>query len=91
MTLKIDRAVDGRLVVFSLSGRIEVEHLQELQRLFDIEAQDLAVVLDMKDVKLVDRDAVAFLGRCQLAGVKFQNCPSYIREWIQREATGNDS
>ena len=88
MTLKIDRAVDGRFVVFSLSGRIQVEHLPELQRLLDLEAQDLAVVLDMKDVKLVDRDAVTFLARCRLAGVKFENCAAYIREWIRQEVVG---
>ena len=86
MTLKIERAVEGRFVVFSLSGRIEVEHLAELQRLFEIEAQDLTVVLDMKEVKLVDRNAVTFLARCQADGAKLENCPAYVREWIEREA-----
>ena len=85
MTLKIDRVVDGEFVVFSLSGRIRVEHLPELQRLFGLEAQDLAVVLDMKDVKLVDRDAITFLARCQLEGATLRNCPAYVREWIERE------
>ena len=86
MTLKIDRVVDGEFVVFRLSGRIRVEHLPELQRLFDLEAQDLTVVLDMKGLKLVDRDAVTFLARCQLDGAKLQNCPAYVREWIEAEA-----
>jgi len=85
MTLKIDRVVDGGSVVFSLSGRIRVDHLPELQRLFDLEGQDRAVVLDMKYVKLVDRDAVTFLARCQLNGATLQNCPAYVREWIKKE------
>ena len=86
MTLKIERAVEGKSVVFSLSGRIQVEHLAELQRLFAMEAQDLSVVLDMKDVRLVDRNAVTFLARCQADGAKLENCPAYVREWIAREA-----
>jgi anti-anti-sigma regulatory factor len=88
MTLKIERAVDGTSVVFTLSGRIQLEHLAELTRLFEMEAQDLTVVLDMKDVKLVDRSAVTFLARCQTDGAKLENCPAYVREWIAKETNG---
>lgn len=86
MTLRIERAVEGRSVVFSLSGRIDVEHLAELQRLLEMEAQDLTVVLDMKDVRLVDRNALTFLARCQADGAKLENCPAYVRESIERDA-----
>jgi ABC-type transporter Mla MlaB component len=85
MTLKIQKSVDGECVVFTLSGRIEMEHLTELQRLFETETQDLAVVLDMKEVKLVDRDALSLLARWEAEGVKLENCPGYIREWITKE------
>jgi anti-anti-sigma regulatory factor len=85
MTLKIERAEEEKFVVFTLSGRIEVEYLAELQRLFEIDGQDVTVVLDMKEVKLVDRDAVRFLARCEADGAKLENCPAYIREWIERE------
>jgi hypothetical protein len=85
MTLKIERVVEDGFVVFRLSGRLEVELLAEVRRLLDAEAQDLTVVFDMKDVKLVDRDAVPFLTRYQLDGIQFQNCPAYIEEWIQRQ------
>jgi anti-anti-sigma regulatory factor len=88
MTLKIDRAVEGKFVVFSLSGRIQVDHLAELQRLFEMEAQDLTVILDMKEVKLVDRNAVTFLARCQADGATLKNCPAYVRQWIERQAGG---
>jgi len=90
MTLKIQKSVAGECVVFTLSGRIEMEHLAELQRLFEIETQDLAVVLDMKEVKLVDRDALSSLARWELDGVKLENCPAYIREWIVQERAGRN-
>jgi len=83
MTLKIQKSQpDGDCVVFTLSGKIGAEHLAELQRLFDLEADDLSIVLDMQDVKLVDRTAVVFLSRCQAQGITLQHCPAYVREWI---------
>jgi hypothetical protein len=42
-------------------------------------------VVDLKEVDLVDRDVVRFLARCKRDGVKLENCPPYIHEWIQRE------
>src|SRR5271169_1190812 len=45
------------------------------------------VVLDLKDLTLVDRDAVRFLKRCEAGGIGLKNCPAYIREWIERERT----
>ncbi len=86
MTLKIQKSVsDGGTVVFKLSGRIEVLHLAELQRLFDVDAEDLRITLDMQDVQLVDREAVAFLARCEEDGIRLDHCRAYIREWIERE------
>jgi len=37
------------------------------------------------EVRLADRDAVRFLRDCEADGMKLQNCPLYIREWIDRE------
>ena len=81
--LKIERSVHGEFVVFGLSGRIEMEDVAELQRLFD--AEDRNVIINLKEVALVDRDAVRFLARCEADGIKIENCPAYIREWIERE------
>ena len=69
--------------MFALSGRIEAQHVPELQALFG--AEDHAVMLDLKEVNLVDREAVRFLARCEARGVRIDNCPAYIREWIVRE------
>ena len=88
MTLKIQRAEDGDVVVFTLSGRIEVERVVELQSLFAFEAGNHSLVLDLQEVDLVDRDTVRFLARCAAGGIQLAHCPAYIREWIVRESDG---
>ena len=75
--------------MFTLSGRIKAIHVNELRTLLDSEADDLSLVLDLKEVKLVDREAVGFLASCEANGVNITNCPPYIREWIEREAASN--
>ena len=81
--LKIERSAHSKFVIFTLSGRIEMEDVAELQRLF--EAEDHNVIMNLKEVTLVDRDAVRFLARCEADSIKLENCPAYIREWIVRE------
>ena len=71
--------------MFILSGRIEAEDVAELQGLFALETVDRHLVLDLKDVTLVDGHAVKFLARWEANGIKFENCPAYVREWIERE------
>ena len=43
------------------------------------------LVLDLKDVKLVDRDAVRFLAQIEAEGAKLRNCSAFIQEWILQE------
>jgi hypothetical protein len=51
-----------------------------------------AVVLDLKDVVLVDRGTVRFLRARERDGIALRNCPPYIRAWIEREEDlDNDS
>ena len=85
MTLKIQISTKGEDVTFTLSGRINAEEVAELQRLFKAEGQDHRIVLDLKEVKLVDLEAVRFLACCEGNGVQIEECPAYIREWIVRE------
>jgi ABC-type transporter Mla MlaB component len=86
--LKIRRSANEK-IVFTLSGRIEVEDVAELQRLLDLELADRTLALDLKDVTLVDRGAVKFLTQCEVDSIELENCPLYIREWIQRERGRN--
>jgi len=86
--LRIQKSANADSVVFTLSGRIGVTDLAELQQVFACEGQEHSVVLDLKEVKLVDRDAVRFLAHCEAEGTTLQNCPVYIREWMRRETEG---
>jgi len=83
--LKIQRKANGK-VIFTLSGRIEAEDIDELCRLLELEGAGTHIALDLKDVTLVDRDGVRYLSRCEVDGVDLENCPAYIREWIGRES-----
>ena len=80
--LKIVRSANPDFVLFMLSGHIDTEHAAELQVSFDGEA--LPIVLDLREVKRVDREVVADLARWNADGIKFENCPAYLREWIAR-------
>jgi hypothetical protein len=64
---------------------MDAENLGELQMLLSAEVSDRNIVLDLKDLTLVDQEAVIFLGRCEMEGIQLGNCPAYIREWINRE------
>jgi hypothetical protein len=83
--LKIQRTANG-YVVFALSGRLEAECLRELSALLAQESSTRAVTLDLKDLVLVDRDAVGFLRECAEKGIELRNCPRYIRTWMASDA-----
>jgi len=88
--LRIERSARGEGVCFAISGRVDAAHLAELQRLIDEEtAVRRQVVLDLREVKLVDREAVGFFVRCEATGVRLDNCPAYVREWIGHEVNDN--
>jgi anti-anti-sigma regulatory factor len=82
--LKIIRAANGE-VVFRLSGRMGAENIGELETLISAEASGRRIVLDLKDLTLVDQDAVSFLRRCEADSLQLRNCPAYIRKWITGE------
>lgn len=83
--LKIQRKANGR-VLFTLSGRIEADDIDELRRLLELEGAGSDIALDLRDVTLVDRDAIKFLTDCEADSIKLENCPPYVREWIGRES-----
>jgi hypothetical protein len=84
MTCRIDRIVSAEtLVVLSISGRITGEHVDMLRGVLEKESGGFAI--DLKNVLLVDREAVKLLALCESNGTELRNCPPYIREWVTRE------
>lgn len=84
MTLRIRKSLDDGVVIFALSGRIEESDLEQLEKLLSAEdGQGQSMGIDLKEVRLVDRQVVKFLGVCESEGIQLRNCPAYIREWIE--------
>jgi anti-anti-sigma regulatory factor len=82
--LKIRRNANGE-VGFTLSGQMNAQNVAELQSAIESEGAGRSIALDLKDLALVDREAVRYLERCETHGIRIENCPAYIREWIGRE------
>ena len=70
--------------VFRLSGRMDAENLGDLEALLNAESGD-EIILDLKDLTLVDLDVVRFLRPCETGSIELRNCPAYIREWLNGE------
>ena len=85
MTLRIHRSVENDPSVFKLTGRIQATDVPDLDALFGSDSSRNRIVLDLEQVKLVDRDVVRFLARCEATGAELRNCSAYIREWITQE------
>jgi hypothetical protein len=85
--LRIDRAENGE-VVFTLSGQLHKDHIAELEALIAAEVKDRRIILDLKDMTLTGQDGIAFLARCEAAGIALANCDPYVREWIRIQNNG---
>jgi anti-anti-sigma regulatory factor len=83
MTLRIETSSRQGFTVFTLSGRLETAKIPELKELFDANYRN--IILDLRDVRLADRDAVKFLRSCERNGMKLENVPAYVREWMEKE------
>ena len=82
--LRITRVTDTGTPTLIVSGRIGAEQLPDLRQSVEAEqAQD--VVLDLKEVTLVDVEVVRFFMRCEQQGIRIAHCPAYVREWMARE------
>ena len=75
-------------VVFTLSGRLDKDHIAELEMLIAAEGKGRRIILDLKDMTLTGQDGIVLFARCEAAGIALVNCDPYIREWITRQGTG---
>lgn len=83
MTLKIEKYSDGTDTKIRLIGRMEAEHLAELEK--QIRESGSKIVIDLEELDLVDVQVVRFLGACEAQGITLINCSAYIRDWIGKE------
>jgi hypothetical protein len=83
MTLRIERYSEGPSTTIRLIGRMQAEHLAELEN--QIRNGGPKIALDLEQVDLVDVQVVRFLGACEGQGITLINCSPYIRDWIGKE------
>jgi len=81
---RIHRSENGE-VVFRISGRIDAEHIAELETLIGAERKGRRIILDLKDMTLTGQDGIDFLTRCEASDIALVNCDPYVREWITRQ------
>jgi hypothetical protein len=81
---RIDRVVSSEnLVVLFVSGCVTGEHVDMLRGVLEQESGGFAI--DLRNVLLVDREAVKLLALSEANGTELRNCSPYIREWVTRE------
>src|SRR5260370_17820121 len=84
MSCRIDGVVSSEnLAVLVISGRSTGEHVDILRGVLEQESGGFA--MDLKNVLLVDREAVKLPALSEAHGTELRNCPPYIREWVTRE------
>jgi len=86
--LRIERSANGQ-VVFTLSGRMQTEDIEQFQQLLVVETLGQQLMFNLRDVTLVNQDAVTFLADCEANGIKLESCPLHIRNWIDQEKRRN--
>ena len=84
--LKVQRTANGE-VVLAVSGRLDADSLCELSALLAVEYSGRRVTLELRDLLLVDRDAVEFLRACEGKGIVLRHCPKYIRIWMASDGS----
>ena len=75
--------------VFAVTGQMQRENLVELQSLLDLKTSCEEFVLDLKELKLVDRESIRFLAQREAEGLELRNCPPSIRDLISQEQVVN--
>jgi len=84
MSCRIDRVVNAEnVVVLFISGRIAREDVDMLRG--ELEQETGGFAIDLKNVLLVDSEAVKLLALSEANGTELRNCPPYVREWVKRD------
>ena len=82
--LRIERSANGQ-VVFTLSGRMQTEDIEQVRQLLVGEVAGRRLIINLRDVTLINRDVVAFLAECEAKGIALECCPLHMRSWVDQE------
>jgi hypothetical protein len=80
---RIQRTTDGAAVVLTVSGQLDAGNVSDLSATLNGIGAGAAVVLDLTDLILADREVVRLLKAYEARdGVVLRNCPAFIRIWM---------
>jgi len=82
--LRIESMREGNRVVLRLIGELRSGDTGILQS--EIQGDSAGVVLNLKELSVVDLTGIRFLLECRARGIEIEECPPYVREWIKRES-----
>ena len=85
--LKIESTAEtAGTVTVALIGSIAGEHLPELEEVVQRASRDhRRLSFDLSQVRLVDREVVAFFVAGEGRHARLTGCPAYLREWLKAE------
>jgi anti-anti-sigma regulatory factor len=84
--LKIQRTADRATDVLRVSGHLDAANVSELCEALDATPASIAVVVDLTDLVLADREVVRLLREFETRErIVIRNCPAYIRTWMNGE------
>lgn len=74
----------GESVTLQVNGRFDADSLDALEQSIDAARHlDKQIFIDLSEVTLIDRKAVAYLSEKAGIGVRLINCPNYLSRWIE--------
>lgn len=85
--LKIEATLETATdVTVALIGTVEAEYLAELEAVVRRAAGSRRrLSFDLSQVRLVDREALAFFVAGEGRHARLSGCPPYLREWLKSE------
>lgn len=83
---RVDVSADPpKSVTLAFVGHLNRCHLPEVnQALTRASAQSPRVIIDLRELRLLDRDSVLFLRACRDRGIPFVNTPPFILRWLNQ-------
>jgi hypothetical protein len=69
---------------------MQTEDIEQFKQLLVAETPGKPLIFNLRHVTLVNQDAVAFLADCQAKGIKLEDCPLYVRNWIDQQKRWNE-
>ena len=86
--MRIHTRIDHNAVTLSVAGILNAAAIADFDRALDKARQlQRPVVLDLSDVRLIDRPTLKYLIDVMQDEVRLVICPDYVEHWIYRESS----